>query len=53
MTEINSNIVESASAEAVEVKASYVAPSLVRMGLMNEKTKFGTGIGADSSSSIS
>ena len=47
MTEINSNIVASVSAEAPEVKASYVAPSLVRMGLMNKKTELGGSIGGD------
>ena len=47
MTEINSNIVESASAETVEVKASYVAPSLVRIGSMNEKTESGVYAGSD------
>ena len=51
MTEINSNIVASVSAEAVEVKSSYVAPSLVRMGSMNEKTELAGSTGADNTAS--
>ena len=46
MTEINTDIIES---DPVEVKASYVAPSLVRMGSMKEKTEFGIFRGNDSS----
>ena len=51
MTEINFNIAESVSAEAPEVKASYVAPSLVRMGSMNKKTELAGSTGADNTAS--